>query len=147
MSEPAAASVVQLYRIGDVELSIADASGSMAAQWIAGELRRDAYRTGRIGFASGDVVVDIGAHVGLFSILIAKSHPGVRVIAVEPDPVNFRNLCENVARNNVSNIVTENLAVTGDRRLFAISRPPRNSGVLAATTIRHRAIGTPPCAR
>lgn len=49
----------------------------------------------------GDVVVDIGAHVGAFSITIARRWPDVRVIAYEPNPRNFEFLQQNIAENDV----------------------------------------------
>jgi len=51
------------------------------------------------------VVADIGANVGLFSVRASRlvGEHGV-VIAVEPDPVNFRLLRENVALNACTNV-------------------------------------------
>ncbi|MEM4889855.1 MAG: hypothetical protein QXJ64_10510, partial [Thermosphaera sp.] len=42
-----------------------------------------------------DVVVDIGAHVGLFTLKVAKSVK--LVLAVEPHPFNYRLLTMNIA--------------------------------------------------
>jgi FkbM family methyltransferase len=42
-------------------------------------------------------VVDIGAHIGVFTLLAAEAWPGARVIACEADPENFALLRENVA--------------------------------------------------
>jgi FkbM family methyltransferase len=121
-------SLVHAFAINDVELLIGDALESAAARWIADELSNDSYGLGRIEFAPGDTVVDIGAHVGLFSIYLAKRHPQVRVIALEPDPTNFHNLSQNLVRNRIDNVIAENLAVTRDGRPFPISAPPSNSG-------------------
>jgi FkbM family methyltransferase len=128
MQDAVVPSVVQPYAINDVELLIGDALNSTAALWVAGELSNDGYGLGRIEFAPGDIVVDVGAHVGLFSIYLAKRHPQVRIIALEPEPNNFRNLCQNLLRNRVDNVIAENLAVTSDGRPFPISAPPSNSG-------------------
>jgi FkbM family methyltransferase len=58
------------------------------------------------------VVVDIGAHIGYFALLLAKLvGPRGRVIAFEPLPANFRVLSENVRMNGCSNVVLENRAV------------------------------------
>jgi FkbM family methyltransferase len=121
-------SVVQGYAIHGVDLVIGDALGSNAAEWIANELRHDEYGLDKIAFAPGDTVVDVGAHVGVFAIYLAKRQPDVRIIALEPDPTNFRNLCENLARNEVHNVIAENLAVTRDGRPFPIDAPPINTG-------------------
>ncbi|MEX0643452.1 MAG: FkbM family methyltransferase [Pirellulales bacterium] len=51
----------------------------------------------------GDVFLDIGANVGVMSVL-ASSHigPDGRIIAVEPIPTNFARLQENFALNQMS---------------------------------------------
>ena len=46
----------------------------------------------------GDVVIDIGAHIGLFSLFAASC--SARVFSFEPFPENFSLLKENIARNN-----------------------------------------------
>jgi predicted O-methyltransferase YrrM len=103
--EPAAASVVQVYRIGDVEPSIADASGSLPPHGSPASC--SGTRMGQGAWASPAATsCSISERIGLFAIFIAKTHPDVRAIAIESDPVNFQNLCENIARNNVSNVVT-----------------------------------------
>lgn len=53
----------------------------------------------RGGFYSpraGDVVVDAGANVGLFSIWLARRGPGARVVALEPFAENFAQLQANL---------------------------------------------------
>src|SRR5262249_33377899 len=91
------------------------------------EILLDEYGLARIAFERGDIVVDIGAHVGVFSIYLAKRHPDITVLAFEPDPVNFSNLLANIAANGVGNIVPHRLAVTRDGRPFTLDRPPDNS--------------------
>lgn len=44
-----------------------------------------------------DVVVDVGAHMGFFTLKVARVVK--KVIAVEPDPVNFQFLLQNVDSN------------------------------------------------
>ena len=53
-----------------------------------------------------DVVVDIGAYTGLFTIVAARSNPAVEVHAFEIVPENFRALLENCVRNDVLDRVT-----------------------------------------
>lgn len=61
----------------------------------------------------GDVVVDIGAHIGVFSLLFSKlvGNSG-EVISFEPDTKTFSLLSKNIAINNVKNIRINQLAVS-----------------------------------
>lgn len=45
---------------------------------------------------AGDVVIDAGANVGLFSVWLAQRHRSCRVVAFEPFEENYRLLCENI---------------------------------------------------
>jgi FkbM family methyltransferase len=44
------------------------------------------------------VIVDAGANIGLASVWYANRYPRARIVALEPEPSNFRMLCVNVAR-------------------------------------------------
>lgn len=54
----------------------------------------------------GDIVVDVGAHVGYFTILFGKivGNRG-RVYAIEPDLDNYNLLLKNIKENKLNNIV------------------------------------------
>lgn len=55
--------------------------------------------------------VDVGAHIGKYTIPLGrKLGSSGKVIAVEPDPTNFRLLSENVALNGLNNVLLQNLA-------------------------------------
>lgn len=49
----------------------------------------------------GETVIDVGAHIGLFTVALARrvGRTG-RVVAFEPDPTNFRLLQQNIAAND-----------------------------------------------
>ena len=57
------------------------------------------------GFDEGDVLYDIGANVGIFTIYAAKAR-GVRVVAFEPNPFTFRVLVRNLELNGITGLVT-----------------------------------------
>jgi FkbM family methyltransferase len=49
----------------------------------------------------GDVLYDVGANVGAYTLVAAVAVPGLRVVAFEPGAANFAALCENVDLNGV----------------------------------------------
>jgi len=54
--------------------------------------------------AAGEVIIDIGAHVGTFTVWAASANRQARVIAVEPFGPNLRYLRQNVAANRLANV-------------------------------------------
>jgi FkbM family methyltransferase len=53
----------------------------------------------------GDLMGDIGANIGAYTILAAKN-TGATVISMEPVPATFTNLQKNVELNNLTGVVT-----------------------------------------
>jgi FkbM family methyltransferase len=70
----------------------------------------------------GDTVVDIGAHVGYFSLLAGRTvGPTGRVYAFEPEPTNYRRLRDHVVQNGLDQVQSFNVAlgaVPGEARMF-----------------------------
>lgn len=57
----------------------------------------------------GGVVAEIGANIGAHTVSFAKAvGPSGRVIAVEPQPVIFRDLCANLGLNGLANADAHN---------------------------------------
>ena len=71
---------------------------------------------GRFTPKEGDVVIDIGAHIGRYTITssIQVGNTG-RIVAIEADPDNFELLKRNIALNNLSNVLPLNYAVFSTR--------------------------------
>lgn len=61
----------------------------------------------------GNIFIDIGANVGLFSLL--ASEKGCQVYSFEPTPKTFDRLNENVDLNNYTNIQTFNIALSNTK--------------------------------
>jgi FkbM family methyltransferase len=69
--------------------------------WVADEvLIERVYRLDSVPFTP-DVVLDLGANIGLFTLLAAQRWPGANFVCVEPHPTTFSFLCENLALNGV----------------------------------------------
>ena len=66
--------------------------------------------------APGDVVLDIGAHHGLYTLLLSRlvGESGL-VHAFEPHPSNVEKLRENIELNGMANVVVNELAVSKKR--------------------------------
>jgi len=66
---------------------------------------------------SGDMVVDVGANIGYFSLLSARRiYPNGRVFAFEPGARARRAMMANVALNRWANIISISDAAVGERR-------------------------------
>jgi FkbM family methyltransferase len=77
----------------------------------------------------GATVVDVGAHVGYYTLLAARSvgwHG--RVIALEPDPVNAALLRENVRRNGLRNVSVLEAAAWHETTRLQLRRNAVNTG-------------------
>lgn len=78
----------------------------------------------------GDVVLDVGAHIGYYTLKAAQAvGPEGIVISVEPDPRNFKILRKNVRGNRLRNVKLINCALgspTGYAR-FKMSSSPLKS--------------------
>lgn len=58
-------------------------------------------------------VVDIGAHIGTYTVLAAEK-VGItgKVIAIEPEPNNYKVLVENINLNNFKNVIPTDIALS-----------------------------------
>jgi len=70
-----------------------------------------------------DLIIDVGAHIGMFSILAGKFAPKGKVYAFEPSADNFNLLKENVELNKLGNVVLLNKAIAKESEIreFALS--------------------------
>lgn len=73
---------------------------------IIDEIFSDNYKVFESGltFSPGDVILDLGANEGVFSIMMAKLFPFTRVISLEPVPRTFAQFVRNVGLNGCMNI-------------------------------------------
>ena len=64
--------------------------------------------------APSDVLVDVGANIGFFSML-AATHDVSKIYAIEPNPFSFDALCKNIIKNDLQDVIVPiNLAVSND---------------------------------
>lgn len=70
----------------------------------------DEYRVQKYDLPSGSTIVDIGAHIGWFT-LSASHIPDVRIFCYEPFPENYRLLTENLQLNGLTRCRAFQMAV------------------------------------
>lgn len=54
--------------------------------------------------SANDVIVDIGAHVGIFTVWAATRWPAARIVSVEPSSLGAEYLRRNIAHNRLQNV-------------------------------------------
>ncbi len=101
------------FRVGEHTITLRDVEGSPMPAMVLEEFARGMYGlTGR-HFAPGDVVIDVGAHIGAVSVVVATLNPQARIYAYEPSSSNYAMLLANLAANGVHNVVPVQAAVSG----------------------------------
>ena len=87
----------------------------------------------------GSIVMDIGAHVGVVAIYLAKKYDEITVHCYEPDPVNFTRLERNIIANGVEDsIIAINKAISFDGRMLNLRGD--YSGQMSALGDGHRSV-------
>jgi FkbM family methyltransferase len=77
----------------------------------------------------GDTVVDVGAHMGRYTITSSKSvGSSGKVIAVEAHPYNFRMLQHNLSLNKLGNVSALNWAVYSKKAKLKLYLPDEDLG-------------------
>ena len=119
-----------LLIFGCVELILSDLEKSETLHHLEREVcKQDEYGIKDIILNDDDIVIDIGANVGLVSIFLAKKNPNVKIYSYEAHPYTYKNLVKNVELNSVTNVITNNLAVYSiDNEMLEISLDVKNTG-------------------
>lgn len=121
---PAGAPIV----IDGIALDIQDDPRGGVARLIANDIV-NVYRLQDIELQPGDIVVDVGAHVGVVSCYLAKKFPAARIFAFEPVPANFERLIRNLDANGCVNVFAYHDAITSDGRDLELrGDPTTNTG-------------------
>jgi FkbM family methyltransferase len=65
-------------------------------------------------FEPDGIVVDIGGHIGLFTLFASQYVKTGKIYTYEPSPFNYKKLINHIEKNSIENVITKNIAVTGD---------------------------------
>jgi FkbM family methyltransferase len=84
----------------------------------------------------GDTVVDVGAHIGLYTLIAAKKvGPSGKVIAIEPDPDNCNLLKRNIELNRLTNVTILERAAFSSNSKLKLYLPGKERGFTKLSTI------------
>jgi FkbM family methyltransferase len=118
----------EVATIGGERFIFRDAVASDTIRIVAGEVATSYAIADRIAFNDGDVVLDVGANIGMVSAYLGRRHPNIKIYAFEPAPTNYRNLVQNLLVNRIDNVVPAELGI-GDRDgTLRICMNPGNTG-------------------
>ena len=119
-----------IITINDTTLYLTEKGTSNTLNILKREFSKDIYDFNNIKFKPGDVVVDIGANIGIVSIYLAKKYPFLKIYAFEPCRENYEHLLLNMKINNITSetIIAHNKAITKDGRLVCMNLNPNNLG-------------------
>jgi FkbM family methyltransferase len=77
----------------------------------------------------GDIVVDVGAHIGKYTIIASKRvGENGKVIAIEAHPGNYEMLNRNIKLNGLTNVTTLNYAVYSKESKIKLYMPDEEFG-------------------
>lgn len=102
----------------------------------------ESYAPAGFEISENDTVIDIGAHIGFFSVFAAVRAKKGKVFSFEPVPSNFEMLEENIKLNGLDNVVPINKAISseGGMREMVLYRESTaaHSFVYTASAVKNR---------
>jgi FkbM family methyltransferase len=106
----------------DLKVKVRDVIGRHIYKYGAHDLVMTRFLKDLLVLQPEDVVLDIGANIGWYSLILNSMAPnGVDIFAFEPHPENLALLRENVSRNSASSVTVVPCAVSdhpGEQDLF-----------------------------
>jgi FkbM family methyltransferase len=86
------------------------ASSTMDANFVYQEIFQEGTYDG-IDLPEGSLVVDVGAHIGLFLLYVKKRYPDASVFAFEPSPITAQILRQNIDLHGLSDVQVHAVAL------------------------------------
>jgi len=86
------------------------------------------------------IVIDLGANIGAFSIVVVKKYPHSKIYCFEPDKRNFKKLIKNLEVNNIKNCdVFENAVGKVNGRVLLYSEEEKEFGTAGSSLFKTNA--------
>lgn len=73
------------------------------------------------------IFLDVGAHMGKWSVIVGKNYPNCQVFSFEPNPNTFQYLEANIKLNNLNNIIPINKVVSIEKSVLSFNMEPELS--------------------
>ncbi|MQF67523.1 FkbM family methyltransferase [SAR202 cluster bacterium AD-802-F09_MRT_200m] len=112
----------QIFTVQGHQMVLASGDGRPSIGMVTGVFEEGTTRLFQRLLKPGMLVVDVGAHVGYYTMLAAKQvGPTGKVYAFEPDPDNYAALLKNIELNGYRSVVAIQKAVSdrvGDAQLY-----------------------------
>lgn len=110
------------------DFQVEDLATSDLRRIVEGELNADHYQLKRTALPNGARIVDIGANIGMTSMVLSRQFPSAKVEAYEPHPENYKSLVANLCRNDCANVRTLQAAVAQKAGKFQMTMGEDNTG-------------------
>lgn len=125
-----------------------------SADLVATQLRQEKFERAEISILESILpfcatAVDVGANLGLYTLLASRRMPQGKVFSFEASPIEFDKLCWTVRKNGLANVTAVHSAVSSDvgettihESLFGagalnrLDRPAKSNGQWRATQVR-----------
>jgi len=99
------------FNFASLQVSLPDQAGESV---LAEIFKEREYKISEAAIAQAKhPILDVGAHVGLFSLYARLLNPNVEILAIEPEEKNFKILKENIKQNKLNRIKAFNVALGG----------------------------------
>lgn len=79
-------------------------------------------------FSEPKRVIDLGANIGMFSVMMAKKFPKATIYALEPEKKNFEILKKNVEQSKADNVILVNKAIAAQAGVATLYVSVENTG-------------------
>lgn len=79
-------------------------------------------------FSEPKRIIDLGANIGMFSIIMAKKFPNATIYALEPEQKNFEILKKNVEQSKATNVILVNKAIAAQAGVATLYVSAVNTG-------------------